>query len=143
MLVVRSTPIADRQIASLRGARLKAYLSFEQELASRGCAALGYRLTGAEPLSSLCVKHLRGADRAVVAFTTEEAWVILVGPHAAGDQAVDVYTKLYELVGVPPPTQPRSKPPCCRHDTPPNLNEAVVDDLARRVREIGRSGRVR
>jgi hypothetical protein len=138
--VVRSTPIADRQIASLRGARRRAYLSFEQELACRGCAALGYRLTGDEPLSSLCVKHLRGTDRVVVAFTGEEAWVILVGPHVDGDRAADVYTALYELAGVSPPTQSRTKPPCCHDEEPPDLDEIVVQDLVHRVREMQRFG---
>lgn len=142
MPVVRSTPIADRQIAALRGVRRRAYLSFEQDLARRGCAALGYRLTGDEPLSSLCVKHLRGTDRAVVAFTGEEAWVVLVGPHLDGDRAVDVYTELYRLAGVSAPTQPRTKPPCCHDDAPPYLDEAVVHDLVRNVREM-RSGRSR
>lgn len=47
---VRSTPIADHQIRSLRGARLKAYQRFEHDLARQGCAALGYRLTGENPL---------------------------------------------------------------------------------------------
>jgi hypothetical protein len=117
------------------------YLSFEQELARRGCAALGYRLTGDEPLSSLCVKHLRGTDRVVVAFTGVEAWVILVGPHVDGDRAADVYAALYALADVSPPTQARSKPPCCHDEAPPNLDEVVIHDLVRRVREMRRSGR--
>lgn len=98
---VRSTRVADRQIAGLRGPRRKAYVEFEQALARQGCAALSYRLTGDDPLPSLCVKHLRGNDRVVVAFSGDEAWVLLVGPHTDGDAAADVYGMLYELAGAP------------------------------------------
>lgn len=136
---VRSTPVADRQIAALRGPRRRAYEEFERALAQQGCAALGYRLTGAQPLSSLCVKHLRGRDRAVVGFSGDEAWVLLVGPHDAGDAAADVYAALYELAGVPPPTTPRTKPACCSDtEAPPALDETVIDDLLRRGRALRR-----
>lgn len=132
---VRSTRVADRQIAGLRGPRRKAYVEFEQALAREGCAALGYRLTGDDPLPSLCVKHLRVSDRVVVAFSGDEAWVLLVGPHADGDAAADVYGMLYELAGVPRPAQPRTKPPCCDEDRqPPEFDEAAISDLVRRVR---------
>lgn len=94
---VRSTPIADRQIAGLRAARRKAYDRFEEALARQGCAALGYRLTGDAPLPSLCVKHLRGLDRAVVTFSGDEGWVLFVGPHVEGDAAADVYTATLQL----------------------------------------------
>jgi hypothetical protein len=137
--VVRSTPVADRQIAGLRGLRLKAYQQFEQELARQGCAALGYRLTGEQPLPRLCVKHLRGNDRVVVAFSDDVAWVLLVGPHDDGDQAANVYANLYVLAGVSYPTQPRTKPPCCDEtNAPPRLDEAVIDDLVRRARPLRR-----
>ena len=42
---VRSTPVADRQISALRGARRKAYDQFEESLARQGCAALDSRDT--------------------------------------------------------------------------------------------------
>lgn len=132
---VRATLVADRQIAGLRGARRRAYDQFEQALARGGCLALDYRLTGADPLPRPCCKHLRGRDRAVVAFAAADAWVLLVAPHAAGDTAADVYGALYELAGVSRPTQPRTKPPCCDDDhSPPQLEEAVVDNLVRRAR---------
>ena len=79
---VKATPIAVKQIAALRGPRRNALEAFVEELSVQGCKALGYRLTGAEPLPQLCVKHLRGSDRAVVAFEEQVAWVLLVGPHA-------------------------------------------------------------
>ena len=140
-ITVQTTSIADRQIAGLRGRRRRTYDEFERDLMTRGCAALGYRLTGEEPLSSLCVKHLHGADRVVVAFAADEAWVLIVGPHAEGDKASDVYTALYLLADVPPPSQPRSKPPCCVEDedeVAPEIHESLVDDLVRRARKLSR-----
>lgn len=133
---VRATVVADRQIAGLRGARRRAYDQFEQALARGGCLALDYRLTGADPLPRLCCKHLRGRDRAVVAFADADAWVLLVAPHAAGDTAADVYGDLYELAGVSRPTQPRTKPRPAATTTTHRLNseEAVVDNLVRRAR---------
>jgi len=136
---VRGTPTADHQIAGLRGARRKAYDQFEQTLARAGCLALDYRLTGEDPLPRLCVKHLRGSDRAVVAFTGDDVWVLVVGPHAAGDAAADVYGALYELAGVTRPTQPRTKPACCDDDqAPPAFDERRIDDLVRRARLLRR-----
>ena len=136
---VRSTPIADRQIAGLRAARRKAYDRFEEALARQGCAALDYRRTGDAPLPSLCVKHLRGLDRAVVTFSGDEAWVLFVGPHVEGDAAADVYTALYELAGVSRPTQPRTKPPCCDDVlAPPTLDQSTIDQLVQRGRALRR-----
>lgn len=89
---------------------------------------MGYRLTGQHPLPSLCVKHLYGTDRVVVAFRGDEAWVLLVGPHASGDRATDVYGRLYALLGFDPPRGERRKPPCCNDDgTPPELDEVETD----------------
>lgn len=66
----------------------------------------------------------------VVAFSGDGAWVLLVGPHAEGDDAADVYRMLYELAGIPRPAQPRTKPPCCDDDQqPPRLDEAAINDL--------------
>jgi hypothetical protein len=137
---VMATPVAERQIRGLRGQRRRAYEQFEQTLAATGCAALGYRLTGEDPLPQLCVKHLRGADRVVVAFVTRTAWVLLVGPHAGGDQAADVYTTLYEMAGIARPEQPRTKPPCCSpaDASAPQLDEAVIDEFVQRARALRR-----
>ncbi len=63
--VVNATPTAARQVAGLRGPRRKAYVAFEQQLGIRGGLALDYPLTGDDPLPRLCVRHLRGSDRAV------------------------------------------------------------------------------
>ena len=137
--VVWQTRVAERQVRGLRGARAAAYVRFEQTLAERGCAALAYRLTGRDPLPRICVQHLRGSDRALVAFESGEAWVLLVGPHDAGDAARDVCRTLYGLAGVDIPIEPRTKPPCCDEDgQPPTLDTAAVDDLVTRARALRR-----
>jgi len=135
-----ATPVAERQIRGLRGPRRRAYEQFEQHLAATGCAALGYRLTGCDPLPRLCVKHLRGSDRVVVAFDGSIAWVLLVGPHTEADQAADVYTALYDLAGISRPEQPRTKPPCCNptDGSAPQLEETVIDELVQRARALRR-----
>ena len=142
-LLVRQTPTADAQVAGLRGPAKKTYEAFLTQLSAQGCAALGYRLTGPEPLPRLCVKHLRGADRAVVAFVDDEAWVLLVGPHSDKDPRVDVYTALYTLVGVEPEDQAkRTKPSCCDGDgDAPEVDPAEVDALVSRAKSLGRRPR--
>lgn len=100
---VIETPLASRQAARLRGAARRAYDAFLDDLASQGCAALGYRVTGPEPLPRLCVKHLRGADRVVVAFAGDDsAWILIVGSYV-NDPGRNVYNLLYDLTGARPP----------------------------------------
>jgi hypothetical protein len=139
---VRETALAAIQGEGLRGRPRKAYAAFLDDLASRGCAALTYRVTGPHPLPQLCVKHLRGQDRVVVAFENGGlAWVVLVGPHADTDPARNVYDSLYQLVGVQPPSdQRRAKPGCCDATTgrPPITELGEIDELVRRARAIAR-----
>jgi len=79
------TSRADQQIASLTRRNTKTFDGFLDDLAARGGQALASRLSGDSPIDHLCVKHLRGSLRVVVAFETpNRAWVLLVGPH--GDQ---------------------------------------------------------
>ncbi|WP_033436705.1 hypothetical protein [Saccharothrix sp. NRRL B-16314] len=119
-----------------------AYERFLDELAHSGCLALGYRVTGPEPLPRLCVKHLRGADRVIVAFPTPRtAWILLVGPHD-DDPGRDLYETLYELAGVRPKlTEKRTKPPCCEDAAPPVADADLVDDLVARARALAKSRR--
>jgi len=136
---VKATPIAQRQIAGLRGPRRKAFDAFVAMLVNEGCRALAYRLTGNEPLPRLCVQHLRAHDRVVVAFEGPTAWVLLVGPHDEGSRRADVYTALYQLAGVDLPEMPRTKPPCRdEDDQPPAVDGEVLDDLVRRTRSFHR-----
>ncbi|QFZ23490.1 hypothetical protein [Saccharothrix syringae] len=139
--------MAGHQAAGLRGAARVAYDRFLDELSHSGCAALGYRVTGPEPLPRLCVKHLRGTDRVVVAFPSPRtAWILLVGPHD-DDPGRDLYEALYELAGVRPRLdERRTKPPCCRAAspfpaTPPLADSDLVDDLVARARSLAKSRR--
>jgi hypothetical protein len=139
---VYETVLATRQANRLRSRRREAYQAFLDDLARRGCAALDYRVTGPDPLARLCVRHLRGNDRVVVAFgTADDAWVVLVGEHDETDPGIDVYSTLYELAGAQPsPSQSRNKPPCCDDDNgnPPVANAEIIDDLVHRARQIAR-----
>jgi len=139
---VAETPRAEQQVGRLRNRQRKAYESFLDELEARGCAALGYRLSGDLPLEHLCVKHLVGQLRVVVAFeSADAAWVLLVGPHDDGDPGIDVYTELYSLVGFEAPSvAKRTKPPCCNADGVAPLLAREASELADRASKL-RSGR--
>ena len=136
---VVETPLAGVQATRLRGPAARAYQAFLDDLARRGYAALSYRVTGPIPLERLCVKHLRGQDRVVVAFEGDaRAWILLVGAHVDDDPGRDVYEALYRLAGVRPPSeQRRRKPPCCDELTrPPLLDEQSVTDLVDPARTL-------
>lgn len=136
--------LAEKQAETLRGADLKAFTAFISDLEMRGCAALGYRLTGEIPVNRLCVKHLRGAIRVVTAFEEPDcAWILLVGSHNERNRIQDVYSALWELCGLDaPPSGDRTKPACCDDDgTNPDLAE--IDDLVTRCRDLARPPRRR
>lgn len=138
---VLETPTATRQASRLRGPARRAYQTFLDDLAARGCAALGYRLTGPDPLPRLCVRHLRAQDRVVVAFPdTDEAWILLVAPHRDDDPGRNVYDQLYQLAGVEPPDQTRrTKPPCCNeNDAPPAIPADELDTIIDNARQLAR-----
>jgi hypothetical protein len=135
---VRATPRADQQIGSLARRHAKTLDGFLNDLAARGCQALAYRLTGAAPVDHICVKHLRGSLRVVVAFETpSRAWILLVGPHNDEDPVLNVYAEVYRVLGAEPqPDSGRDKPPCCDQDAgePPILGEALTAILDRAAR---------
>jgi hypothetical protein len=141
---VLSTPRAEQQIAVLDRVHAKMLDEFLDDLAAGGCRALAYRLSGPTPVDRMCVKHLRGTLRVVVAFEKPgRAWIILVGPHDDRDPLLNVYAELYRLLGVEPPDAVgRDKPPCCAADTrlPPVLGAAVTEvaDRATKVRKSRR-----
>lgn len=105
---------ADQQHSMQRKKDRERVADFVSVLKANGCKALGYRLTGTEPIGRLCVRHL-GRLRVVVAFADPAtAWVLLIGPHDDKDHGIDIYTELYRLVGfAPQPGEKRTKPPCC------------------------------
>jgi hypothetical protein len=134
---VRATPLANKLIEALPRRARRAYDDFETDLARRGCAALAYRLTGSE-LDHLCVIHLVGLLRVIIAFEAAEiAYVLLVGDHDERSPAMDVYRRLYELVGYSPSGQEaRTKPPCCDENESPPFAPELLDPLLARMRRI-------
>jgi len=141
---VIATPRADQQIAGLDRTHARAFGEFLDDLAARGCQALGYRLSGYAPVDHLCVKHLRDSLKVVVAFEGQQrAWIVLVGRHDDQDPVLTVYAGLYRLPGVEPPDNTgRDKPPRCDESTdlPPVLGAAVTGlvDRASKVRRTRR-----
>jgi hypothetical protein len=139
--LVRASPLAQQQIDRLKRRDRKRFDQFVEALTARGCAALAYRLTGDMPLRLFCVAHLTGQLRVVVGFSSsEEAWVVLVGPHD-NDPGLDVYTALYSLAGVAPPDDvKRTKPSCCdvEDGEPPLFDSELLEDLARRAARLRR-----
>jgi hypothetical protein len=132
---ILATPRAEQQIDELSRRNARVLDRFLDELAAVGCRALAYRLSGQEPVDHLCVRHLSGSLRVVVAFeTARRAWILLVGPHDDRDPVLNVYAELYRLLGVEPPSDVgRSKPACCgeTEGLPPILGDALTGILDR------------
>jgi hypothetical protein len=63
--------------------------------------------------------------------------VIDIGEHLAHDPRRDVYTRLYEVLGMAPTDEPRTKPPCCDDNLPPVTSE-LADDLSNAYRALTR-----
>ena len=112
--------------------------AFVNGLAAHGCEALAYRLSGERPIDHICVKHLLGSLRVVVAFESpRRAWILLVGPHDDQDPVLNVYAELYRLLGTEPQRDSgRDKPPCCDKSDGerPVLGEALADILDRAMK---------
>jgi hypothetical protein len=135
---VRATPLANKVIEGLPRKARNAYDQFEADVAARGCAALAYRLSGGF-LDHLCVIHLTGQMRVIVAFESPEiAYVVLIGNHDRDRPQLDVYQQLYELAGHHPSDQAgRDKPPCCDTDTgEPPVDTALLDELLTSMRRF-------
>jgi hypothetical protein len=142
---VIATPRAEQQIAGLNRKQSRAFSDFLDHLAAGGCKALAYRLSGPAPLDHLCVRHLVGPLRVVVAFESpHRASILLVGPHDDHDPVLNVYAELYRLLGIEPPDDAgRRKPPCCdeAEELPPVLGAALAEilDRAAMIRRTRRS----
>ncbi len=97
---VLATPRTEQQIDGLSRRNAGVFDQFLNELAGSGCRALAYRLSGQEPVNHLCVRHLGGSLRVIVAFETpRRAWILLIGPHDDQDPVLNVYAELYRLLG--------------------------------------------
>ncbi len=106
------TQLARPQIASLRGkARASPVLAVD-DIRRRGCAAAGVLLAGAE-LSAVCRLDLY-AWRLLTVFETPDRCVLLVV--AEHTRSANPYQKLYEMLGIGEPEEPRTKPTCCDLD---------------------------
>lgn len=142
---VLATPRAEQQIGRLSRKQSKAFENFLNDLATRGCRALAYRLSGQAPIDHLCVKHLSGSLRVVVAFDTpHRAWILLAGPHDDQDPILNVYAELYRLLDAEPQRDAgRHKPPCCdeTEELPPVLGDTLSEilDRAAKLRQTRRS----
>lgn len=102
-----------------------------------GCDAAGYRLTGSM-VERLCVVHLYGRWRLLLAFPEPDLAVIIdIAQHGA-DNDGDIYARLYEVLGMTPPAGLRDKPPCCdAAGTPPEATE-LIDQMTRAYRRLTR-----
>jgi hypothetical protein len=134
------TEPAAQQADQLSRKERRAYDQFLLALRARGCASLNYRLSGDDLLSKVCVVHLSGRLRVVVAFASHKvATILLIGPHDNQDPLIDVYSQLYELAGLTePPTAERTKPPCCGEmdGKPPVPDSELLADLVGRARQL-------
>jgi hypothetical protein len=136
----RITERAAQQAGQLRKKERRSYDQFLLALRAHGCASLNYRLSGDDLLSKICVAHLSGPLRVVVAFSADNvATILLVGPHDDKDPFMDVYSQLYELAGLTePPTAGRTKPPCCGEEDgkPPVRDSELLADFVGRARQL-------
>ena len=135
---IRATPLANKIIEELPRRSRHAYNQFEADLAARGCAALAYRLSG-DLLDHLCVVHLIGVLRVIVAFESADvAYVVPVGNHDDSRPPLDVYQQLYAAAGHEPLDQGgRNKPPCCDTETgEPPVDPGLLDELLARMRRF-------
>lgn len=142
-LEVRATRRAEQQIGALARRRRQSFDQFLDMLAAEGCAVLSYRLTGDPPIDHLCVKHLDGNLRVIVAFESDElAWILLVGEHNESAATDNIYDELYSLLDVGPPDAKRTKPPCCGElDLLPPILDSIIDSILDRAERVRRTRR--
>lgn len=95
-------------------------------------------------MERLFVVHIYGTWRLLLAFPESDLAVVIdVGEHLANDANRDIYARLYEVVGMTPPDEPRTKPACCDDaDRPPAASD-LVDYLIDAYRALSRHRRPR
>jgi len=121
----------------------KARRSFDQavlRLASEGCGAARYRLSG-DLVERICSVPFYGRYRALVCFPEDDhVVVLLVGEHVRDDLRVDVYRQLYLMLDLPEPHGERIKPPCCDEDDAAPVDAQLVERFDAGARKLrGRS----
>ncbi len=83
--------------------------------------------------------HLYGAWRLLLAFPEPDVAVVIdVGEHLAHDRHGDIYTRLYEALGIEPAEEPRTKRPCCDEVDLPPVTTQLVDHLTDAYRSLTR-----
>lgn len=138
---VSITPPGQRSVKALRGKARRSFDAAAERLASQGCKAGEYRLTG-EDVEHICAIHLYGRHRVFVAFPDRESVVVLlVGEHLAGDPELDIYRSLYHLFEYDEPTAKRTKPPCCEPTGTPPVDPQLLDRFYDRARELAKRNR--
>lgn len=134
------TPLASEDLKALRGEHARAAKEARARLERRGCAAAGYRLSGAA-VERICSLKLRDNWRMLVFFPAEdEVAILLVGPHDRENPGLDVYTRLYELLSIEVPDEEHRRPPCCADGQPP-VDAELLDGVIDRTRELTRERR--
>lgn len=123
---VSITPTGQRGVDGLRGKARKSFDAAVRRLASEGCAAADYRLSG-EIVDRICSLQLYGQPRALGCFPDDESVVVLiVAEHRDSHPELDVYRSLYRLLGLPEPSAKRTKPPCCDESGKPPVDPGLV-----------------
>jgi hypothetical protein len=111
------------------------------EIEERGCEAAGYRLAG-EELDRICCRHLYASDRLLTVWPgSDEAVVMLIGPH--GGAVGDVYADLLHALGIDVPADERSKPSCCDEEGVPPVDAAAAHAICDALERSTRRGRRR
>lgn len=130
------TPTGQRSVDALRGKARDSYDEVLFRLASEGCRAASYRLTG-PIVEHICSVPLYGRYRALVCFPDEERVVILlVGEHVRRSPELDVYRQLYRLLGLEEPAEERTKPPCCEDDADTPVDPDLLDRFEAAARKL-------
>jgi mRNA-degrading endonuclease RelE of RelBE toxin-antitoxin system len=138
---VSITPTGRRSVEALRGKARKSFDAAVLRLASEGCRAGDYRLTG-DVLEHICSVHLYGRHRLLVCFPDDQQVVVLlVGEHTSGDPEVDGYRSLYQLLDLPEPTAKRTKPPCCDEGGHAPVDPELLDRFSADARSLLRTRR--
>lgn len=138
---VSITPTGQRGVEALRGKARRSFDAAVRRLASEGCTAADYRLSG-EIVDHICSLQLYGQHRALVCFPNDESVVVLiVAEHRDSHPELDVYRSLYRLLGLPEPSTKRTKPPCCDESGKPPVDPDLLDDFREKAKALNRRTR--